>query len=104
MTTSTLFDINTLPADIQNEVKGDMDWIRESHVSHQSRYFANYGFASASEYRERLLSDFKHEEGALESVIAGVLVDRYKRNGCHTESWMAPILAAHPTMLADSFN
>lgn len=102
MASTTLFDINTLPAYIQKEVNEHMEWVRQSHAEHQSRYFANHGFASSSEYREHLLSEFKHDVDAVKSAIQGVLIERYKRHGRRIEQWMKPIINEYPQMLADS--
>lgn len=102
MAATTTFDLASLPLTVQAEVRDHMVWQRESFASQQCRFFANHGFASSLDYRQHLLAEYKHSDDEIESAVHTILVDRFKRNGRRTEDWMEPILAANPTMLADS--
>jgi len=102
MAATTTFDLAALPLNAQAEVTDHLVWQRESFASQQCRFFANHGFASSLDYRQHLLAEYKHDNEGIESAVHAVLLDRYKRNGRRTEDWMEPILAAHPTLLADS--
>lgn len=98
---TTVFEFSTLPPYIQKEVMAHMEWVRDSYANEQCRHFASHGFASAPEYREHLLREFKHEDGAVKAAIQATLLERYQRCG-QTEQWMKPIINEYPQLLASS--